>query len=129
MGLAARIPRAPVARMGSKREDDETHLGMIRRLHSAVSGTPGPGDPHHLLRADNLPKGTGRTNEDRYAIPLTRAEHDALHADKKQDEEAWLMERGVDGRSLAKSLWECRGKGFEKYERIMFHHLQKIGKL
>ena len=129
MALPARIYRPEVPRMGSKREDNEKHLDVIRRLHSCISGTPGPGDPHHLLRADNLPKGTGRTNEDRYAIPLTRAEHDALHDDKAGDEEAWLMTRQVDGRALAAALWACRDQGFEAYERVMFRHLQKIGKL
>lgn len=129
MSLPARIARPTVARMGSKREDDDKHLAIIRRLHSCISGTPHCGDAHHLLRADNLPKGTGRTNEDRYAIPLTRAEHDALHADKAGDEEAWLMTRGVDGRALAAALWSCRDKRFDAYERVIFRHLQKIGKL
>lgn len=73
-------------------------------------------DPHHLLRGvDNLPKGTSRKNEDRWAIPLCLAHHnnrllgytgDYLH--NHGNDEEWLTSIGIDGRQLAEALWACR---------------------
>lgn len=131
MALRPRIPRPPIPRMGSKREDDRKHLDIIKTLCCAVYGTPGPNDPHHLQRGvDHMPAGMGRTSEDRYAIPLSRKAHDFLHTNKYAvsiGEESWLMEMGVDGRALAKALWGCRDQGRDAYERIIMRHLQKNG--
>ena len=88
--------------------DSRAHLAVIRSLPCVVCGGPG-GDPHHLLRVhDGAPKGVGRRNEDKHAVPACRACHNALHA--AGNDEAYLAERGIDGRALAAALWACRLK-------------------
>lgn len=126
MGLPARIARPTVARMGRVREgDDPKYLTAIRQLPSCVSGKR-PCEAHHLLHVDG-PKGVGRKNEDRYAVPLTADEHRLVHS--KGDDEAALMELGVDARALTSALWAAYRKGgVEAMERISFKFLQKIGK-
>ncbi len=86
--------------------DSRAHLAVIRSLPCVVCGGPG-GDPHHLLRVnDGAPKGVGRRNEDRWAVPVDRKCHDAAHA--AGDDEAWFMSHGINARQLAEALWACR---------------------
>ena len=71
-----------------------------------------------------MPKGMGRKNEDRWAIPLCSIPggcHDKAHA--AGDDEAWLASRGVDGRSVATALWAARGD-LKAMERIVFRSFQ-----
>ena len=88
--------------------DSRAHLAVIRALPCVVCGGPG-GDPHHLLNVhDGAPKGVGRRNEDRWAIPVCRKCHDAAHA--AGGDEAWFMVCGINARQLAEALWACRLK-------------------
>lgn len=98
----------------------EKHLANIRKLPCAVYGTH-PVEAHHLLRADET-RGMGRRSADRYAIPLGPKAHRELHA--KGDEDAYLSSKGVDGRYLAQTLWEC--KSLDDMQRVMFRHLLKL---
>ena len=82
------------------------HLAFIRSLSCPIYPDEGPVEAHHLLRADQT-RGMGRRAADRYAIPLSVKAHRELHA--AGDEEAWLAERGIDGRALAAALWRVSG--------------------
>jgi len=82
------------------------HLAFIRSLPCPIYPDEGPIEAHHLLRVDRT-RGIGRRAADRYAIPLSTKAHRELH--DAGDEEAWLAERGIDGRALAAALWRVSG--------------------
>ena len=105
---APRIARNVVKAARQPREGDSVaHLRWLKTLNCVVCGKPAD-DPHHLLRGvDNRPKGMGRKNPDRWAIPSCRACHDDMHA--AGDDEAFLAAQGIDGRSIAFALWACTG--------------------
>ncbi len=112
-----------------KREgDSRDHLDFIKSLPCLVCGSRHNVDPHHLLKADDLPKGMGRRNLDRYAIPLCRRDHDALHA--KGDEAAYFASKQIDYRSIPGFLWAISGDQ-EQGERIIRRSIEaarlKIG--
>lgn len=101
--------------------DSRAHLEFIRKLPCCVCGIHGGiyspyTVAHHLLRADNRPKGTGRKHLDKYAIPLCTIAHRDVHA--HGNDEAWLTERGIDGRALAAALWRVSGD-LDKGRRIV----------
>lgn len=124
--MKARIERASVPRMGRLRSGDSArHLSMLRQLCCAVYQTPGPSDPHHLMRIDSASRGMALRNADRYAIPLSRKAHDELHA-SKLGEEDFLASKGVDGRGLALALWTQRDGELADYQRIMDRHAQRM---
>jgi hypothetical protein len=104
---ARKKPSAQERREGNS----EAHLALIRRLPSCVSGVAGPCDPHHLRSAAALAeRGVGMRATDRWAVPLTRAEHDELHRISSRLEEAWFRERGIDDVvELAAALWTNTG--------------------
>ena len=135
---APRIPRQALGvSLAPKNPDAEApeHLALIRRLHCCVCGAPPPVDPHHLLRirdaqGNRVIKGTGRTNDDKHAIPLCRlkchnGDRNSLHASLSRgiDEEEWLAARGIQGRELAKALWAAT-PDFEAMFRIVFRARQ-----
>jgi hypothetical protein len=112
MSLRPRIERAPRGVVPERKREgmSRAHLDDVRMLPCVGCGyCVGKRDPHHLKRAvPYSDKGsTGRTSTDRYAIPACRTCHEAMHA--SGDDEAWLTERGVDGRSIAEALWRERG--------------------
>ena len=80
---------------------------MVRSLPCCLPGCGSHGDAHHLLRIGGLPKGTGRKNEDRWAIPVCRAHHDAAH--RAGNDEAWFAGQGIQARDLANALWRVTG--------------------
>ena len=98
--------------------DSAQHLAIIRQMPCVRPGCGNVGsDPHHLQRGvDSLPKGTGRTHVDRWAIPLCRDHHnggfgignDYVHF--RGNDEAVLISWGLDGRQLAEALWATRLK-------------------
>jgi hypothetical protein len=80
----------------------------VKTLPCLICGLLKNLDPHHLMRG--LPpdeRGMGRKASDQWAIPACRADHDALHAAGNDD--AWLAERNIDGRAIARALWTKRG--------------------
>lgn len=103
--------RAPIAGNSQK------HLDWLKTLPSMVSGIEPAGDAHHLLgNVDGLPKGVGRTNSDRWAVPLTRAEHDAAHAAGNDEEHFRRM--GIDARAPAAALWRESGNTDAAYRLL-----------
>lgn len=82
------------------------HARMVAQLPSLVSGAQGETIvPHHLLRTGE--HGAGRKSSDRWAVPLTHAEHQALHA--SGDEDGFFAKYGIDARQVAADLWAARG--------------------
>lgn len=97
--------------------DSAAYLVLIRRLPSCVSGAAAPSVPHHLLCAGG--RGVGMKAEDRWAVPLTWAEHthsvDCVHSVGAKAEFEWFVQRGVpDVRALATALWEAREGDFSR---------------
>jgi len=79
---------------------------------------------HHLcagLMAAGV-RGMGMKAPDRFAVPLCFECHDAVHH-YKGGEEAWLMERAVDGRAASDALWAARGD-VEAMARVVFRFRQ-----
>jgi len=111
MPLPARHGRTALRRTPMRRPgDSQAHLAFVRSLPCVVCG--GKAEAHHLNRAvDGKPKGTGRKNEDRWAIPLCPQHHngqrDSAHG--HGDDEAWLASKGIQGRDLAMALWSHTG--------------------
>jgi len=99
-GLPARKTKAPRKGMS------HNHLAFIRRLECPVYPGERPIEAHHLLRADRT-RGMARKAADRYAIPFSQRAHRELH--DAGDEEAWMADRGIDGRALAAALWRISG--------------------
>lgn len=135
MSLAPRIARTVPVSVRSKRPgDDKRHLEVIRGLPCVIPGCGSQtSEPHHLLRVDNLPKGTARKNEDRWAIPLCWKHHrrtvsktDCAHGDHG-DDEGWLVEKGIQARDLAQALWACRLKDnyAEAALRVVLRHKRR----
>lgn len=108
MALAPRIGRAVLRSKKFPREgDSQKHIDWIKTLDCIVCGQKAV-DPHHLLRGvDRLPKGTGRRNPDRWAVPVCRTHHRAAH--DYADDEAYFAKQGLDARSIAFALWACTG--------------------
>jgi len=94
---------------------------MVRDLTCCVCGSGLEIHAHHLLRAEPGGRGMALKNADRWAIPLCRAHHDALHG--HGGEEEYLAERGIDGRALASALWAERGDA-AAMRRVMFRASQ-----
>jgi hypothetical protein len=102
------------------------HLAKIRKLPSCLSGK-GPCDPHHLLIKRE--RGVGMRATDRWAVPLTRHEHDELHRKVRNEtqEEAYFKERGIDCYELANALWNCN-LNFESMQKVLVEHYFRFRK-
>lgn len=118
--MRPRIQRAvPVVPEKPREGMDAKHVANVSRLPCLVCGRAEPHvgvDPHHLKAG--LPvgeRGTSRRAADRYAIPLCREHHDEV---EKTDDEAWLAERGIDGRWIAQALWIAREDTIRMYRVI-----------
>lgn len=114
MALPARTSRNLPARKKPVRDGmSQKHLAFLRSLPCCVCGSVHLVHAHHLLRTGE--HGMGMKSPDRFAIPLCSAFsyapgngcHQDLHA--AGDEEAYLASKGIDGRSLAASLWRVTG--------------------
>lgn len=123
MVLPARIARSiPVPKREPRPGDSKAHLRWLKTLSCVVCGRPAD-DPHHLLgNMDGQPKGMSRKNEDRYALPVCRRDHDTAHA--AGDDEAWFTAQGIDARSVAAALWRASGDD-QVGERIVFRARQR----
>ena len=124
MSIRPRISRTVPKPLRQKREGDSAvHLVDIRTLFCCICGSR-PVHAHHLLRiGEQLPRGMSRKSEDRWAVPLCSTHHMALHG--AGDEEAFLASHKVDGRSLARTLWENRGD-VDAMERAVFRARQRM---
>jgi hypothetical protein len=117
---ARKKPSAQERREGNSKD----HLELVRQLPSCVSGVAGPCDPHHLKSGPAATeRSVGRRATDRWAVPLTRAEHDELERISSRLEEAWFRERGVsDVVELAAALWANTGD-LERMWKVQQAHM------
>ena len=108
-------PKAASKRPGM----DRAHLAMIRTLPSCISGRQ-PCDPHHLRVKGE--RGVGLKATDKWAVPLTRDEHDEVHKVGSRKEEAWFAARGISNcYELASALWAA-GKSRDLMLRVLEAH-------
>lgn len=109
------VPPRPREGMSPKHEED------VSRCPCIVCGREEPYvtvDPHHLQRSvPATERGTGRRAADRYLIPLCREHHD--WAEKDGDDEAALVEVGINGRAVADALWARRGEFNDMREYVI----------
>jgi hypothetical protein len=100
--------KAPRGKRERKARDErpgmsEAYLASIRRLPSCVSGMT-PCQAHHLQIKEE--RGVGMRARDKWAVPLTFAEHHNLHRLGSRLEAQWFKARGVeDVQELARALW------------------------
>jgi hypothetical protein len=131
MALAPRHGRTEPRPPPKVREgEDASHRAMVSRLPCIVCGVEEPRvnvDPHHLQRS--VPKdqrGMGLRAVDKYTVPLCRdVAAQSMHHDEVEsggDDEAWLAERGIQGRDVAAELWRRRGD-FEAMRDYVIRHL------
>jgi hypothetical protein len=100
------------------------HLALIRQLPSCLSGKGPPCDPHHLRVPSE--RGVGLKATDRWAVPLTRVEHEECHTVGSRKEELWFIARGCDVYSLANGLWQQTGD-LERMLRVLEAHYERKG--
>lgn len=124
--MKSRIPKAMPQHVKPKRDGmDAKHLDNVRGLPCIACGwMRHVMHAHHLLRAEG--RGLSRKTADKWAVPLCPACHVLLHA--AGDEEAWLTERGIDGRAVASALWAVRGDP-EGMQRIVMRWRQTAAAL
>jgi hypothetical protein len=92
------IPKTP-------RIEDQKHLKLVASMNCCCCHAAG-GHAHHLLRAPG--KCLSRKTGDNYTIPLCGKCHDALH--RNGNETKFLGQFGIDGKDLAKQLYEGRNE-------------------
>jgi hypothetical protein len=117
-------PKNPNAKRELKARDKRPgmspeHLSLIRNLPSCVSGRK-PCDPHHLRLKDE--RGVGLRATDRWAIPLTRDEHDHVHTFGSKRETIYFKALGFNPYDLANALWKNTGD-LERMEKIVRAYL------
>lgn len=122
--MAARITFNRYQRNNQKPERDgmsASYLANIRQCCCLICGGDwfGSTDPHHLMRSGE--HAAGRRSSDRWAVPLCRIHHNALHADGNED--AWFAKHNIDGRAIAKALWSKRDD-LEAMQRIAWRTAQ-----
>lgn len=121
---APRIPRSPLVHNRTPREGmDANHLANVRQLVCLVCGSGPPNHAHHLLRSGE--HAMGRKSSDRWAISLCDRHHRELHA--AGDEDAYLMQHGIDGRAVATVQWTKRGN-LPAMARIVFRARQEAAR-
>lgn len=121
------LPKAKGKLRTKKRPgDSREHLRLVALLPSIISGKPGPSDPHHPMRLDgpDNKRGMGMKNEDRWALPFTREEHDLLH--RQKDDLEYLASLGIDGKGVAEALWRVTGD-LEAMLRVVVRDLARRG--
>ena len=99
------------------------HLVLIRQMPCCVSLVMPAGDPHHLKQGPAKDeRGMGQKATDRWTVPLTRIEHDALERIGSRHEHAWFRERGIaDPYELANALWHATGDLSRMIAILMAH--------
>jgi hypothetical protein len=109
--MRPRIARSVVTVPPRPREGmSKQHASDIAKLPCIACGSVRNVHCHHLLRTGE--HGMARRSADSWGIPMCRRCHDPREAGSLHhngDEEAWLAARKIDGRGLARSLWEKRG--------------------
>lgn len=102
------------AATGKRPGMSKEYLEAIKSLPSCVSGRS-PCDPHHLRMVAE--RGVGMRATDRWALPLTRAEHWGVHSIGSSLEVQWFKVRGIYCLALATVLWGAWEDGEESLRR------------
>lgn len=119
-------PKNPNRVRKSKRDEwpgnSKAHLALVRKLPSCISRQT-PCDPHHLKIKSE--RGVGMKARDKWAVPLTRTEHDQVEIQGRTEtsEEAWFKKHGIDPYELASALWKA-SPDFETMNNIIQAHLE-----
>jgi hypothetical protein len=92
------IPKSP-------RIEDRKHLERVAAMNCCCCKRAG-GVSHHLLRVPG--KGMGIKAGDNWVINLCHVCHDSLH--RNGNEVKFLAQYGIDGKELAKQLYEGRNE-------------------
>lgn len=101
--------------------NSKEHLKLIRQLPSCVSGKR-PCDSHHLKIKQE--RGMGMRSRDKWAVPLTRDEHDHLEAQGSRNELAWFKKNGIENPyELASALWKA-SPNLETMTNIIHAHIE-----
>lgn len=88
--------------------NSELHLKAIRMCPCVVSLLMPAGDPHHI-QSETGERGMQQRSTDKWALPMRRQFHDALHAVGSKNELRQLREWGIeDPHGLAAALWAAR---------------------
>ena len=101
--------------------NSKEHLKLIRQLPSCISGRT-PCDPHHLRVKEE--RGVALRSRDKWAVPLTRDEHDHVHSFGSRQEVAWFKKHGIENPyELASALWKA-SPDLETMAKIIEAHLR-----
>lgn len=121
-----RIKKKDKPSSAEKREGNcKKHLALIRQLPCAITGRPGPSDPHHLREGVAHERGIGRKATDRWTVPLCRQLHDEAHRVGSRQEWDWFRKRGIDDPlELAAALWRNTGD-LDRMMKVLQAHMGK----
>ena len=105
-------PKEPSSR-SERPGNSAMHLSLIRQMPCCVCLVSQPAaiiDPHHLRGGEAAAeRGVGMRASDKWAVPLCRIHHDALHRIASGREKQWFYDGGVDPYDLAVALWSGTG--------------------
>ena len=118
---APRNPNRPRAKTARERRDGMSaeYLDKIRKLPSCISWQS-PVEAHHLRIKQE--RGVGMRATDKWAVPLTPAEHRSLHRVGSRLESEWFRKRGIDCYGLAASLWSNKHDLQAMYRVLLVHY-------
>jgi hypothetical protein len=113
---AEKAPKRREPNAASKRPGmSPKYLHAIKRMPSCLSGRK-PCDPHHLRCGPAAKeRGVSLKATDRWAVPLTRDEHEMVHKLGGTVEFDWFRVRGINVLELATALWAA----FPDEERML----------
>lgn len=108
----SKLPAKPSA-VSEREGNSPPHLTLVRQMPCCICLRSRPlvvVDPHHL-RGDEAARerGVGMRATDKWAVPLCRDEHDALHRLSSRREKQWFYDGGIDPYDLAVALWVSTG--------------------
>src|SRR5262249_14917279 len=83
-----------------RRYRNREHLRYVAQQACLICGRK-QSDPHHLRYLQ--PRALGRKASDKFAVPLCRSHHRAVH--RAGDEQAWWKAAGIDPVKVARQLW------------------------
>jgi hypothetical protein len=102
-------PKVAVAAKEPRPGDSKAHRKFVASLPCCIPDCGArPSDPHHLM--GDLKPGMGLKAEDRWCVPLCAAKHHVPGVHAHGNDLVYLMERGMDGKTLATELWRISQK-------------------
>lgn len=124
-------PSKPTA-VSERAGNSEPHLVLIRMMPCCVCLESRPKvtvDPHHLRGGEAASeRGVGMRATDKWAVPLCRIHHDALHRISSRREKQWFYDGGIDPYDLAVALWVSTGD-LERMVNILVTQRELFGRV